>query len=240
MAPIVDVTERKTSETLLRERAEELQRSNAEREQFAHVASHDLQEPLPMVASNTELLAERYQGKLDAKTGKYIGYAVDGAKRMQRLVKDLLAFSRAGRQQGSSEAADLNVVVQEVVKGLERAIAQAKATVEIGPLPVATADARQIAQVFQNLIGNAVKFHGERAPVVRISAAPFGSGWKFSVADNGIGIDPQDSGRIFQMFQRLYDHASYEGNGGRIWFESVPGEGTTFYFTLLQNQEKAA
>ena len=254
MASIVDVTERKASETLLRERAEELQRSNAELEQFAYVASHDLQEPLRMVASYAELLAERYQGKLDAKADKYIGYAVDGAKRMQRLVNDLLAFSRAGRQQASSESADLNRVVQEVVTVLERAIAQAKATVEIGPLPVATADAGQIAQVFQNLIGNAVKFHGERAPIVRVSAAPFGSGWKFSVADNGIGIDPQYTDRIFQMFQRLHDRASYEGNGiglpiakkiverhcGRIWFESVPGEGTTFFFTLPQSQEKAA
>jgi PAS domain S-box-containing protein len=249
-----DISERKQQEKLLQARAEELQRSNAELEQFAYVASHDLQEPLRMVASYAELLAERYQGKLDARADKYIGYAVDGAKRMQRLVNDLLSFSRAGRNQTAAQPTDLNVVVKDVLRTLNRAIENACAKIETGTLPTVAADGGQLAQVFQNLIGNAVKFHGESQPTVQIRAERRADGWTISVKDNGIGIEEQYSERIFQMFQRLHDRESYEGNGiglpiakkiverhgGRIWFESVPNQGTTFFFTLPQNQEKAA
>jgi PAS domain S-box-containing protein len=254
MASVVDVTERKLREQLLNDRAEELQRSNAELEQFAYVASHDLQEPLRMVASYAELLAERYQGKLDAKADKYIGYAVDGAKRMQRLVNDLLSFSRAGRAETTAQPTDFNRLMADVLKSLDHAITSKGAKVEAAILPVVVSDAQQMSQVFQNLISNAIKFHGQTPPVVTIGVEPFGSGWKFSVSDNGIGIEEQYSERIFQMYQRLHDRTSYEGNGiglpiakkiverhgGRIWFESVPGRGTTFFFTLPQNQEKAA
>ena len=173
---------------------------------------------------------------------------------MQRPVNDLLSFSRADRSEPVSDPADLNLVMEDVMKNLQRAVEQANAKVEIAPLPVVDADPGQIAQVFQNLVGNALKFHGERPPVVRIGAEPSDNGWKFSVEDNGIGIEEQYSERIFQMFQRLHDRASYDGSGiglpiakkiverhgGRIWFESVPGEGTTFYFTLPKKEERAA
>ena len=207
-----------------------------------------------MVASYAELLAERYQGRLDAKADKYIGYAVDGAKRMQRLVNDLLSFSRAGRGETAVQPTDLNSLIADVLKSLDHAITSKGAKVEVALLPVVVSDAAQMSQVFQNLIGNAIKFHGQTPPVVSVSAESFGSGWKFRIADNGIGIEEQYSERIFQMFQRLHDRASYEGNGiglpiakkiverhgGRIWFESVPGQGTTFFFTLPKSQEKAA
>jgi PAS domain S-box-containing protein len=249
-----DIGPRKHAEKLLKDRAEELQRSNAELEQFAYVASHDLQEPLRMVASYAELLAERYQGKLDAKADKYIGYAVDGAKRMQRLVNDLLLFSRAGRHEPKVQSIDCNTLVADVLKGLDRAVTASGAKIEVSPLPAVVTDAVQMSQVFQNLIGNAIKFRGGKAPLIKISAGRRGADWLFSVADNGIGIEEQYSERIFQMFQRLHDRSSYEGNGiglpiakkiverhgGRIWFESTPGEGTTFHFTIPQRQEKAA
>src|ERR1043165_349932 len=213
MATIVDLTDRKRHEALLAERAEELQRSNAELEQFAYVASHDLQEPLRMVASYAELLAERYQGKLDAKADKYIGYAVDGAKRMQRLVTDLLTYSRVGRHQGRIDSTDMNQLAQTVMKNLQHAVQTSGAEIEIGTLPVVVVDEGQIAQVLQNLIGNALKFRGEREPVVRVNAEPSAGGWKFSVEDNGIGIESTYSERVFQMFQRLHDRQTYEGNG---------------------------
>lgn len=254
IAAVVDITERKRSEQLLAERARELERSNAELEQFAYVASHDLQEPLRMVASYTELLAERYQGQLDGKADKYIQYAVEGAKRMQRLVNDLLTYSRVGRTGGMARSTDLNRVVQDVLKGLQRAIEDAKAKVEVGKLPVLVVEEGQMAQVLQNLIGNALKFRAERQVTISVGAEPKTNGWLFHVRDNGIGIEQQYSDRIFQMFQRLHERGAYEGSGigltitkkiverhgGRIWFESLPGEGTTFYFTLPISEEKAA
>jgi PAS domain S-box-containing protein len=254
MAAIVDITERKAAEKVLAERVIELQRSNAELEQFAYVASHDLQEPLRMVASYAELLAERYRGKLDDKADKYIGYAVDGAKRMQRLVNDLLAYSRVGRRDDPAKPTDMNRVVQDVLQGLRGVIGDTHAEVEIGTLPTVMADDGQIAQVLQNLIGNALKFRGKEQVRIRIDAKSAPQGWLFSVQDNGIGIEAQYSERVFQMFQRLHDRETYEGNGigltiakkiierhgGRIWFESEPGRGTTFFFTLPQIREKAA
>jgi PAS domain S-box-containing protein len=249
-----DVTRRKARERTLLERTEELRRSNAELEQFAYVASHDLQEPLRMVASYTELLGERYAGQIDARADKYIGYAVDGAKRMQRLVNDLLTYSRVGRVEQPLAATDMNNVVSEILRGLNSAIADADAVVEVLPLPVVVADSVQIGQVLQNLIGNALKFRAARRMHVTVGANRSPDGWEFHVADNGIGIDPRYGERIFQMFQRLHGRDEYEGNGigltiakkiverhgGRIWFDSVPGEGTTFHFTIPSLEEKAA
>jgi light-regulated signal transduction histidine kinase (bacteriophytochrome) len=245
-----EIAERTRNEQRMAENTLELCRSNAELEQFAYIASHDLQEPLRMVASYTELLAQRYQGQLDERADKYIKYAVDGAKRMQRLVNDLLTFSRVGRNERPTQPTDLNEVVGTVLKNLGHAVSKSGATIETRNLPTVMADDVQIGQVFQNLIGNAIKFHAERAPHIRINAERTTGKWLCSVADNGIGIEAQYSERIFQMFQRLHDRETYEGSGiglaiakkiverhgGKIWFESEPGKGTTFFFTLAEDK----
>lgn len=235
-----DVTEEEVATAKLRE-------SNAELEQFAYVASHDLQEPLRMVASYTELLSQRYKGQLDAKADKYIFYAADGARRMQLLIRDLLAYSRVTSQGKPLSHVPVDGVLRDVVNfGLGDVIKSVGATLEIGPLPSVLADAGQVGQLFQNLIANALKFRGTAPPHVRIQAEARGDRWLFSVADNGIGIEMQYADRIFQMFQRLHGRDAYDGSGiglsiakriverhdGRIWFESTPGVGTTFYFTL--------
>jgi PAS domain S-box-containing protein len=240
LASVIDITERKRYE-------DELRRSNAELEQFAYIASHDLQEPLRMVASYTELLGQRYRGKLDDKADKYIHYAVDGAKRMQQLVADLLAYSRVGSQGKSLAPVDAAAVVRGVLHVLGAAIKDAGAVVEVGALPTVLADETQLRQLMQNLIGNALKFRGAAAPKVTIDAQLVDDRWLFRVADNGIGIDMQYAERIFEMFQRLHERGKYEGSGiglaiakriverhgGRIWIESALGAGTTFRFTLL-------
>jgi len=234
-----DITEQKRRDT-------ELRRSNAELEQFAYVASHDLQEPLRMVANYVELLAERYSGQLDERADKYIGYASDGARRMQRMVADLLAFSRVGSEGKPLGPVACDAVLDQVVASLGALIREQEAAVERGPLPEVLGDETQLVQLFQNLIANAIKFRGERPPVVRISAVLSGAAWQFSVADNGIGIAMQHAARIFQMFQRLHARGRYPGSGiglaiakriverhgGRIWLESPPGQGATFHFTL--------
>lgn len=239
LASATDVTARRRAE-------DELRRSNAELEQFAYVASHDLQEPLRMVASFTELLGQRYRGQLDEKADKYIHFAVDGARRMQRLVADLLAYSRVGSQGKPLVPVSTEAVLRRVLLILGATIQSSGATVEQGPLPVVLADEGQLQQLLQNLIGNALKFRGERPPHVRIAAQPVGDRWEFTLADNGIGIEMQYAERIFQMFQRLHDRGAYEGSGiglsiakrilerhgGRIWLDSALGRGTTFHFTL--------
>jgi PAS domain S-box-containing protein len=245
---ILDITERQKAAAALAAKTRELERSNAELEQFAYVASHDLREPLRMVASYTELLAERYGGSLDERADKYIGYIVDGAKRMQRLVSDLLTLSRVGTQGKSFEPTDTAAVVRHVCRSMGDTIRRQQAQIEHGDLPIVSADEGQLGQLFQNLIGNALKFHApDRAPRITIEAVRDGANWIFSVGDNGIGIDAQYSERIFQMFQRLHARDEYEGNGiglaiakkiverhgGTIRFDSRVGEGTTFYFTLL-------
>jgi PAS domain S-box-containing protein len=246
LASVVEITERKARE-------EALQRSNAELEQFAYVASHDLQEPLRMVASYTELLGQRYKGKLDDKADKYIHYAVDGAKRMQRLVADLLAYSRVGSQGKPLVAVDVGAVLQYVLDVLAEPIRQADAVVEVAALPIVQGDEGQIGQLLQNLIGNALKFRGTTPPRIAVEARLHGGRWLFSVSDNGIGLDMQHADRIFEMFQRLHERGKYEGSGvglsiakriverhgGRIWLESRPGDGTTFFFTLLSVTRKA-
>jgi signal transduction histidine kinase len=225
---------------------QELKRSNAELEQFAYIASHDLQEPLRMVASYTELLGERYRGKLDPNADKYIGYAVDGAHRMQRLIRDLLAYARVSSKAQPLQPTETSAVLASVLGGMRTAIESSKAEIVFGPLPGVMADESQLGQLFQNLINNAIKFHSDRTPRVEISARADGSTWDFSVKDNGIGMEMENAGRIFEMFQRLHGREEYEGtgiglaiakriverHGGRIWCESVVGQGSTFHFTL--------
>jgi signal transduction histidine kinase len=225
---------------------EELARSNRDLEQFAYVASHDLQEPLRMVALYTQLLAEKYRGKLDADADKYINYAVDGAVRMQKLVQDLLAFSRVGRQGTALGSTDCGVIVQAALLNLEATVKKSGAVVKHGQLPVLITDGAQLTHVFQNLIGNAIKFHGAEAPVIAVTAEATTKDWTFAVKDNGIGIAPEHVDGVFVIFRRLHTRTEYPGNGiglsickkiveqlgGKIWVESEPGKGSTFKFTL--------
>ena len=225
---------------------EELTRSNRDLEQFAYVASHDLQEPLRMVATYTQLLAERYRGKLDANADKYIHYAVDGALRMQVLIQDLLTFSRLGRSGTDFTAVEMNSVLQSALQNLQAAIQETSAQIEYCGLPAVFGDPTQLAQLFQNLIGNAIKFRGANRPVVRIAATKRAQDWIFSVGDNGIGIAPDHADLIFAIFKRLHTRSEYPGSGiglaickkvveqhgGRIWVESGIGQGSTFKFTL--------
>jgi len=229
----------------LAEKVDELARSNADLEQFAYVASHDLQEPLRMVTAYTQLLAERYRGKLDENADKFIGYAIEGAQRMQVLIQDLLAFSRVGRKE-ACESVECNAVMKEVLQTLAAAIQETGAVVTHGELPAVWADRTQVAQVFQNLIGNAIKFRGKEPPVVSVQAEKASQQWQFSVSDNGIGIAPEYAENIFVVFQRLHARTEYPGNGiglaickkiverdgGKIWVESRAGSGSTFKFTL--------
>jgi PAS domain S-box-containing protein len=240
LASIVDITSRKAIE-------DELKRSNAELEQFAYVASHDLQEPLRMVASYTELLAQKYQGKLDEKADKYIFYAVDGARRMQQLVKDLLAYSRIGSQGHTLKPMTAEGALSRVRAMLQPSLTAAGATLEVGSMPTVLADDTQLEQLFQNLIGNAVKFRRPEVPLrITIEARRELDHWVFTVGDNGIGFEPRYSERIFQMFQRLHERGRYEGSGiglsivkriverhgGQISATSTFGEGATFVFSL--------
>lgn len=229
-----------------RQTQEELARSNRDLEQFAYVASHDLQEPLRMVAAYTQLLAERYQGKLDANADKYIHYAVDGALRMQTLVQDLLAFSRVGRNGRIPVPVDMNGVVQLVLSNLRTVIRETNAQVDLRQLPEVVVDATQMVQLFQNLIGNALKFRGCGAPRISITAERNEGEWTLAVTDNGIGIAPEHAETVFVIFKRLHTQAEYPGSGiglaickkiveqhgGRIWVESQPGQGSAFKFTL--------
>jgi len=246
LSVIVDISARKRAEQAIVDHSRNLQRSNADLEQFAYVAAHDLQEPLRMVASYTELLAVRYGGKLDDKADKYIRYAVDGAKRMQGLISDLLAYSRVGTQGKPLQPTQSGIVVSHVIEQMRARIQEAQAEIACGMLPTVKADEMQLRQLFQNLIGNALKFRSERVPRIRLDARRQNREWLFSVEDNGIGIDGQYAERVFQMFQRLHERGKYEGSGiglaiakriverhgGKIWFESEPDRGTTFFFTV--------
>jgi signal transduction histidine kinase len=225
---------------------EDLARSNRDLEQFAYVASHDLQEPLRMVAAYTQLLAERYRGKLDEQADKYIHYAVDGAMRMQTMIQAVLAFSRIGRQDADLKSTDCNIVMQAVLQNLQATIQESGARVEFERLPAVMADASQLLQLFQNLIGNAIKFRGPEPMVIRVTAENHAHEYLFSVSDNGIGIAPEHAEAVFVIFKRLHTRAEYPGSGiglaickkiverhgGRLWVESQPGQGATFKFTL--------
>jgi signal transduction histidine kinase len=237
---------RRQAEENLARKVEELARSNADLEQFAYVASHDLQEPLRMVAAYTQLLSERYVGKLDENADKFLGYASEGALRMQVLIQDLLAFSRVGRSGTPGAKVDCNAVMQDVLKTLGPAVEESGAIVTCSELPVVWGERTQIAQVLQNLIGNAIKFRGTEPPRISVQAEKEESHWLFRVADNGIGIPAESVDNIFVVFQRLHGRTEYAGNGiglaickkiverygGRIWVESQVGGGSTFKFTL--------
>ncbi len=237
--------------TRLEHQATELSRSNAELEQFAYVASHDLQEPLRKVASFCQALERRYHGQLDDRADQYIAFAVDGAKRMQILINDLLALSRVGRSDREHELIGAAELVAAARASLSEVLAEAEATVFVGELPVIRGDRSLLVSVFQNLIGNAVKFRGHEPPVVRISAEPRGDLWEFACADNGIGIDPDYAERIFVIFQRLHAKEAYPGtgiglaisrkiieyHGGRIWLDPDQERGACIRFTLPTAKE---
>jgi len=241
-----DITERQQAQAALEQRAEELARSNAELERFAHVAAHDLQEPLRMVSSYAQILGRRYRGKLDADAEDFIGYMVGGASRMQALLKGLSTYARVGIQQREFAPVSCDKVVEQVLDNLKVVIEEKEAMVTRAPLPEVMGDEVQLGQLFQNLIDNALKFRGPAPPRVHLEASRREKEWLFSVRDNGIGIEPQYFERIFLIFQQLHPRDEYPGMGiglslckkiaeshnGRIWVESEPGAGTTFHFTL--------
>jgi PAS domain S-box-containing protein len=243
-----DLTEREDLVEALARRAAELSRSNRDLEQFAYVASHDLQEPLRMVGSYTQLLSQRYRGKIDAEADEYLGYAHDGVVRMRELIDDLLAFARVGTRTEPFVPLAVDDAVDQALDNLAATVDSAHAVVERGPLPEVAGDLTQLRQLFQNLVGNALKFRGPTPPRVRIEASRTGAEWTITVGDNGIGIPPEFQDKVFGMFQRLHGRGEYPGtgiglaickrvverHGGRIWVEStgVAGEGARFRFTL--------
>jgi signal transduction histidine kinase len=249
----MDITEIKQKEAeleettrRLEEHGRELKRSNTELEQFAYVASHDLQEPLRMVGSYCQLLKRRYAGKLDSSADEFIEFAVEGANRMQRLINDLLNYSRVGRRGEGFAPVQAGELVKTALGNLQAAIADGGATVHVGELPEVVGEGPLLAQLFQNLIGNAIKFRRDEPPVVRIGAVVTGDFAEFTVEDNGIGIEQEYVDKVFLIFQRLHDRDKYAGtgiglaivkkvvehHGGKIWIDSTPGQGSRFQFTL--------
>ena len=242
----VELDERRRAEIKLAQYAADLSRSNADLEQFAYVASHDLQEPLRMVASFTQLLARRYRGQLDRDADEFIGFAVDGANRMQQLINDLLFYSRVGTRGKPPAPTDLSEALGNAEANLNEAIKESKAEVTHSPLPIVDGDQVQLTQLLQNLLANAIKFRSQEPLWIHVSAQARDGDWLVSVQDNGIGIAKDHQERIFAIFQRLHARDEYPGtgiglaickkiverHGGRIWVESVPGQETTFYFNL--------
>ncbi|MFZ1934479.1 MAG: PAS domain S-box protein [Thermoguttaceae bacterium] len=245
-ASVRDISDRKRSEESLRRAAQELERSNKDLEQFASVASHDLQEPLRTVSGFVQLLQSKYAGQLDAEADTFIKYAVDGAKRMETLIRDLLAYARVTSRSGEMVSTDAGAALRQALDNLQASIQEKGAEIVHGELPIVRADAAQLAQLFQNLIGNALKFRSEAPPEIHVDACREADYWRFSVRDNGIGIDARFQDHIFEMFHRLHSRQQYDGSGiglaickkivdrhgGRIWVESEPGQGATFHFTI--------
>jgi PAS domain S-box-containing protein len=241
-----DITDRKKAEEALAQRTEELARSNAELQQFASLASHDLQEPLRTVANFAQFLQERYKDKLDAKADEFIYFMVDAAARMQQLINDLLAYSRVGSHSKDFVPAGCAAILEQALKNLQAAIEESGAQVTHDSLPTVKCDPAQIMQVFQNLVANSIKFRSAQPPRIHVGVERKLQEWVFSVKDNGIGIDPQYSERVFEIFQRLHTRKEYPGtgvglaiakkivqrHGGRIWVESKLHQGATFFFTL--------
>lgn len=250
---MMDISDRKQSQQALEQSALELRRSNEELQQFAYVASHDLQEPLRMVTSYLQLVEHRYKDKLDSDAGEFIAFAVDGASRMKSLINDLLAYSRVQTRQQLA-LFDMQTVLDRVVNNLQVTIEETGAVITYDPLPKLTGDENQFVQLFQNLIGNAIKFRGEHAPQIHIGVTKNKREWELCVRDNGIGIDKPYLERIFIIFQRLHGQGKYPGtgiglaickkvverHGGRIWVDSQPGEGSIFYFTIPKQPGKEA
>lgn len=248
----IDITNRRKGEEQLRENAEELKTSNKELERFAYIASHDLQEPLRMVSSFLNLLENRIKDVLDETSKQYIYFAVDGAGRMKTLIQDLLTYSRIGTNMGDFNSVDLNEVLQYITKMLEENIRETQAVVTAKPLPVISANKSLITQLFANLITNALKYRGGNNPVIEIGCNEFPVSWNFYVKDNGMGIDPKFFEKIFIIFQRLHNKSEFSGTGiglaickkiveihkGKIWVESSPDEGSTFYFSILKTKNK--
>lgn len=241
-----DITPRKRAQEKLARQADELARSNAELQEFAYVASHDLQEPLRVISGFVQLLSDRYTGKLDATADEFIGYVVDGADRMKVLINDLLEYSRVGTQGRPLEPVESSSSLEQAIANLRVAITESGARITHDRLPRVNGDSNQLSQLFQNLIGNAIKFRSDSPPKIHVSSIQMGESWVMSVSDNGIGIDPQHGERIFGMFKRLHGRGEYPGTGiglaicskiverhdGKIWVDSEPGNGASFSFTL--------
>lgn len=241
-----EISHRQRAESALLKSNQELARSNAELEQFAYVASHDLQAPLATIASYAQLLEKRYKDQLDSQASKFIGNIVQGCTRMQTLIDDLLEYSRVGRSQKPFQLTDCNHAVEQALANLQGAIRQTQAVVTYSELPAVMGDISQLVQLFQNLVGNSIKYRHDAPPLVHITACKQEKDWLFSVSDNGIGIATQHQARIFQIFQRLHTQKEYSGtgiglaicqkiverHGGYIWVDSKPGQGSTFYFTV--------
>jgi light-regulated signal transduction histidine kinase (bacteriophytochrome) len=254
---VADLATVEEARVQLDRQARELSRSNAELEQFAYVASHDLQEPLRKVASFCQLIERRYKGQLDERGEQYIEFAVDGAKRMQQLIQDLLMFSRVGRHSSGFQETDLELVLAQALRQLEAAVEDSGAVVTHDPLPTVEGDPSLLAQLLQNLIGNGVKFRGDDPPRVHLSASPSETpgGWDFACVDNGIGIESQYADKIFVIFQRLHAREAYAGtgiglamckkivehHGGRLWLDTTPRDppGAVFRWTLPERQAES-
>ncbi len=239
-----EIAEHATRE--LYEKNLDLNRANRDLEQFAYIASHDLQEPLRMVSSFTQLLAKRYRGRLDKDADDFIAFAVDGARRMQGMINDLLAYSRVGRPNADIVPVDANEAYHRAISNLTGTIEESAADITHDALPVVRAGNAELARLFQNLLGNAIKFRGDAPPKIHIAAVRDGAAWRFSVRDNGIGMPMDNREKIFDLFKRLGSREKYPGSGlglaiakriversgGRIWVESEPGRGSIFFFTL--------
>lgn len=249
---LMEITNRKSLEAELRASVESLATSNADLEQFAYIASHDLQEPLRMISSYMTLLKQRYQGKLDGDAEDFISYAVDGATRLQQMINDLLVFSRVQTRGKELAPTEAEAAYGNALENLAYSMEEERAEITHEPLPLVRADATQLTMLFQNLLSNAIKFHGDETPRIHVSVEPTDGYYKFCVQDNGIGIDPQFFDKIFMIFRRLHTREEYPGtgiglavckrivsrHGGQIWVESPDGQGSRFYFTLLRGDGK--